>query len=132
MAASDDNIRQLRRMIAEPTQDTYTDTDLAAYIEAYPLMDADGYDPDEDEWTAVYDLHAAASVLWTEKASCSASSYDTSSDFSRQYKSQVMPQMLKMARFHAARRAVAGVVPVIRPREVITDVWIGNLPEVDL
>ena len=131
MAASDDNIRQLRRMIAEPTEDTYTDTDLRAYIEAYPLMDADGYDPDEDEWTPFYDLHMAASVLWTEKASCSASSYDTSTDFSRQYKSQVMPQMLKMARFHASRRAVAGVVPVIRPREVLTDVWIGNLAEVD-
>lgn len=129
MAASADNIRQLRRMVAEPTEDTYTDTDLTAYIERYPLMDTAGNDPDETDWTATYDLHAAASDLWTEKASCAASSYDTSTDFSRQYKSQAHAQMLKMARHHLSRRAIVGMLPEVRPRPMTLDVYIGNQAE---
>ncbi len=42
MAASAEQIARLRRMVAEPTTATYTDDDLAAYIAAHPLMDANG------------------------------------------------------------------------------------------
>lgn len=130
MAASADNIRQLRRMVAEPTEDTYTDTDLTAYIERYPLMDADGNDPDETDWVATYDLNSCASEIWTEKAACPSSKYDTADgNGMKQYRSQVMANYLRMARFYGARRAIKGMLPEVRPRPITLDVYIGNQAE---
>lgn len=130
MAASADNIRQLRRMVAEPTEDTYTDTDLTAYIERYPLMDTAGNDPDETDWTATYDLNACASEIFTEKAACPSSKYDTADgNGMKQYRSQVTTNYLRMARFYGARRAIKGMLPEVRPRPITLDVYIGNQAE---
>jgi hypothetical protein len=130
MTASADNIRQLRRMVAEPTEDTYTDTDLTACIERYPLMDTAGNDPDETDWTATYDLNSAASEIFTEKAACPSSKYDTADgNGMKQYRSQVTTNYLRMARFYGARRAIKGMLPEVRPRPITLDVYIGNQAE---
>lgn len=78
MAATATMRVQLRRMIQEPTTRTYSDDDLDTIIEQYPLHDLDGSSPwteDTDgativnpDWTATYDLHAAAAEIWLQKA----------------------------------------------------------------
>lgn len=65
-------------MVQEPTTRHYSDDDLDTIIEQYPLHDLDGNSPwteDTDgtltvntDWTATYDLHAAAAEIWLKKA----------------------------------------------------------------
>lgn len=78
MAATAAMRTQLRRMTQEPTTRHYSDADLDTIIEQYPLHDLDGNSPwteDTDgativnpDWTATYDLHAAAAEIWLQKA----------------------------------------------------------------
>ena len=70
MSASDEDIARLRRMTNEPTQSPYSDALMAAYLEAWPLTDSNGLNPDTggSSWTEAYDLHAAAADIWEEKA----------------------------------------------------------------
>lgn len=112
MAATEAQVRVFRRMIAEPTAVTYTDDDLVEIIEKHKLTDVAGYDPllddgtDNEEWTPTYDLHAAASEIWAEKAASEAGRMDfkvEGGDFSA---SQVHEHAMKMSRYHASRRAV--------------------------
>ena len=68
MTATAGMIAELRRLTAEPTTAVYTDDALKAKIEAYPLMDANHNEPDAVSWLPTYDLAAAASDVWMEKA----------------------------------------------------------------
>jgi hypothetical protein len=130
MAATAAMITQLRRMIAEPLDNqhlTYLDTDLSSYIETYPTLDADGNEPDDTDWVATYDLHAAAAAIWEEKATGKADYFDFSADGNTSSRSQVFAQYMKMARFHNARRQPGTIKVVVTPRPVVE--WIGNLAE---
>lgn len=131
MAASADMVKRLRRMIAEPTIATYSDTELAIYIESYPLHDSEGNASDHDDWTARYDLNAAASELWTEKASGVAQDYTFIADGSVLTRSQVYEQYMKQSRFYASRKAIGSVKVYVEPKPVTLEDWIGNLPEED-
>lgn len=129
MAATTAEIAKLRRMIAEPTTDTYIDNDLATAIESYPVPDVDGLDPDDTSWTATYDLHAAASELWAEKGSAVAADFTFSADGGSYSRDQVYTQYMKQARFHASRRQASTTTVHAVAGGVDTSVWIGNLPE---
>ena len=83
MAASISDVLKLRRMIAEPTSTTYSDDDLEDIIEGHSVLDSDGYDPEEDDWTATYDLNAAAAEIWEEKATAYIGLYDFNADGGR-------------------------------------------------
>lgn len=78
MAATEDQIAELRRMVNEPDEGTYTDETLTVYIERYPLVDAAGNEPDDDGWTATYNLYAAAADILMEKAAKAAEKFDFS------------------------------------------------------
>ena len=81
MSATEAQIARLRRMINEPdAEGTYDDDALTVYIEQYPLVDAAGLEPDDDDWTATYDLFAAAADLLYEKAATVAEHTDYSAD----------------------------------------------------
>ena len=121
---------QFRRMIAEPTTDTYTDVDLDLYVQNYPTLDADGNAPDEVAWVASYDLHAAAAAIWEEKAALKAEYFDFSADGATSSRSQVYAQCMKMARYHNARRQPGTIQVVVWPKPAGVE-WIGNLAEVD-
>lgn len=109
MAATDAMIARLRRMIAEPGVETYLSADLAEVIERYPLLDSEGYSSDNADWTATYDLNAAASELWTEKAAALAAEFDFNADGASYSRSQQMAQANRMSRYYGARRAVSTV-----------------------
>jgi len=76
MSATTAQRDRLRRMINEPTTDTYSNDDLDEYIEAYAMTDAELNATDSAEWTPTYDLNAAAADIWLEKAAELQPSFD--------------------------------------------------------
>lgn len=125
-------LARLRRMVNEPDDtNDYDDAALTAIVEGYPVSDADGNDPDDNDWTDTYDLHRAAADIWEEKASVVAADFDFSADGGRYDRSQVYQQYTNLAHYHAARARVRSGRMVSSPTETPRQVWIGNLPEVD-
>lgn len=130
MPATDAMVARLRRMIDEPTDTTYLDGDLAEYIEANPLLDALGTDPQEvdfttipptiserTDWIPTYDLHAAAAEIWSEKAATIAEGFDFSADGGSYSRSQKYEQYMAKAKHHSARRSAKSVKMYVEPRK---------------
>lgn len=122
MGATAAQVLQVRRMTDERTEASYTDEALEAIIEAHPLMDPRGEVPgtwDEStepptwevnaNWIETYDLHAAAAMVWEEKAAALAGEYDLTAEGVVIHNSQKYDHAMDMARFHRSRRAVAVV-----------------------
>jgi len=146
MAATDAQVAQVRRMVNEPSETTYTDEDIAGYIESYPLLDERGEVPytwdastspptqDENEdWIPTYDLHAAAGDIWEEKAAVVAVDFNFSADGGRYDRSQVYEQYMKQARHHRSRRTPKTHSGVMYPKPesggIEADHWVINMPE---
>ena len=133
-------IATMRRMVAEPATTTYTDALLIDAIMRYPHMDEYGELPTDDDgvenadWTATYDLNAAAADIWQEKAAAISSKFDFSADGGNFSMSQQFEQYMKQARYYRSRRMPSSAMLVKHPREWITETdetWIGNLAESD-
>lgn len=131
-------ISQLRRMVAEPSVEPYTDEILTGYIERYPHMDSFGENPTDvwgeanSNWTPSFDLSAAAADIWQEKAGTVAGKFDFSADGGNYSQSQQYEQYMKQCRYFRARRLPSTVRLVKSPEETQNDEsWIGNLPEGD-
>lgn len=118
MTATTAQILQVRRMTAELTDANYADVIIQGYIEAYPLMDENGEAPRvqstitpgalmaNPDWTATYDLHAAAADIWNEKAAVLAQDFDFEADGGNYIRSQPYEQAMKQARYHGSRRSI--------------------------
>src|SRR5687768_10463524 len=102
MATSVLDIRRLRRMVNEQTQETYSDDELASYLEAWPLVDSDGLTTGDNGWTEAYDLHAAAADIWEEKAAAVQSKHDFSADNASFSASQMYTNAMNQAKHHRA------------------------------
>lgn len=127
-------IDQLRRMVAEPTQDTYTDGLLSAFLARYPLPDASGYAPTHPAWAGAWDANQAAAAVWEEKAATLAGNYDFAADGGRYQRSQAHAQALQMARMYRGRRSTSALVLKVQPRPKDAPglmEWLGNAPEDD-
>jgi hypothetical protein len=110
-------IAQVRRMTAEPTAVTYSDANIIAFIENFPLVDENGETPRipsmltpgemmvNPDWMATYDLNAAAAAIWMDKAAILAQDYDYSADGANLSRSQAFEQAMKMMRFYQSRRS---------------------------
>ena len=116
MAASVTEVVKLRRMIADSTSTTYSDDDLEDIIESCPVLDSEGLDPEDDSWTATYDLNAAAAQIWEEKAAAYIGSYDFSADGGSFNRSQMYEQAMKMARHYHSRKRVKTITTRPEPR----------------
>lgn len=112
MAATEAQVARLRRLCAEPDACTYDDAALAGYVEAYPLQDSLGRLPDDHEWTATYDLYAAAADICDEKAAAVAAQYDFSADGGTYTRSQEWQHWRSMAQRYRARRAAKAITLV--------------------
>jgi hypothetical protein len=145
MAATAAQIAQVRRMVGEPSETTYTDADIQEYIETYPLLDERGEEPytwdsstqpptqDENEdWIDTYDLAAAAADIWDEKAAVVVQDYDFSADGGSFKRSQVAEQYSGRARYYRSRRAPRTRTMFMSPDPGGSQQeWIGNLAEED-
>ena len=131
-------ISEVRRKTNEPTTAVYIDALITSIIEKYPHLDEWGESPFDDdgvanpEWTATYDLNAAAGDVWEEKASTVASKFDFNADGGSYTQSQQYEQYMKQCRYFRSRRLPSTSAQVKYPREWQNDEsWIGNLPEGD-
>lgn len=110
MAATAAMISQVRQQANEPAESSlYSDETIRTLIERYPLIDSEGYDPDDDDWTATYDTSAATADLWQIKAGALADVVDMSADGISASLSQRYGQHVSQARFWRSRSAVRGV-----------------------
>jgi len=136
MAATAADIARVRRMVAEPTSATYTDTIVSDAILRYPVPDSFGVRPvDEDgvansAWVATYDLHAAAADVWTEKGAAAATGYDFSADGADYKRSQLGTMALRMASYYRSRRYAGSVALKADINSPQAQDWIGNLAEI--
>jgi hypothetical protein len=131
-------LSQLRRMVGEPLSTTYTDAILTTYIERYPHIDQygeqplDAYGEANADWTATYDLAAAAADVWEEKAALVVGKFDFSANGGSYNQSQQYDQYMKQCRYYRSRRMPSTINTVKHPQETAFDEsWIGNLPEPD-
>ena len=125
-------IARLRRLVAEPTTDTYTDNDLSAALELWPLPDVDGLEMDSVVWAGAWDINQAAADIWDEKAAMVASDFDFAADGGDYKRSQVYAQMTARARAFRAKRQTGSLILQAYPKPlgaVRVDSWIGNLSE---
>ncbi len=106
MGASADDVARLRRMTNEPTETTYTDELMAAYLEAWPLTDSNGLNPDTggSSWVEAYDLHAAAADIWEEKAATFQEKHDFQADGASYSANQMYENAMKQANDHRAKQ----------------------------
>jgi hypothetical protein len=144
MSVSASQIAQLRRMVAEPTTTTYSDAALSLYIAKYPTVDERGQPPYEwdtatrpptqevnDDWIETYDLAAAASDVWGEKAGTLAQDFDTNADGASLSRSQAYTQAAQQARYWFSRRRPGTVTLHVWPEKETNETWIINAPKVD-
>ncbi len=123
MTVSADNLADLRRLINEPTTTTYSDAILTRLLEQYPTVDDTGKETGEDGWVAGYDLNAAASDIWAEKASLVQMYYDFQADGARYSQSQLYEMAMDKSRYHAARRKVSSKSTFKKPTEDTDSLW---------
>ena len=122
---------RLRRMVDEPTEDTWDDAAINEYIETYPLIDVLGTDPQEvdysttpptisekDEWIPTYDLHAAAADIWEEKAATIADEFNFSADGGSFSRSKKYDQYMGKSRYHSGKRSAKSIELLVTPRVV--------------
>lgn len=103
MTITESDIRRLRSMINEPTDETWTDYDLATLIEATACIDKYGKEPDDYGWKPTYNLYQAASELWLEKAAKVSDEFDFSADGGSFQRSQKQAMALKQAGYFESR-----------------------------
>lgn len=122
----------VRRRTGEVETSTYTLSDIQEYIARYPLVDSEGREPTNDEWSGDWDLNQAVADIWEEKANKFVLDFDFSADGGDYSRSQVHTQMLAMARLYRSRRSTKAVRVTVRPmpdRRWDRERWVGNLPE---
>lgn len=148
MAASASMVAQLRGMINEPVETVeYTDTDLAALIERYPLIDQRGEAPytwltsgtaaptqvANDVWIQSYDLSLVAAEIWDRKAGALAANYDFRVEGRGFTRSQAYTHASARARYFRSRRSPRTITA--RPEPPIGEdalSWIANAAEEDI
>lgn len=125
-------IARLRRLVAEPTDDTYTDNDFSAALQLWPLPDADGLEPDATTWAGAWDINQAAADIWEEKAAMVAGDFDFAADGGDYKRSQAYAQMTTRARSFRAKRQTGTLVLIAEPKPegaIRLEGWLGNLAE---
>ena len=103
MTVTQTDVKRIRRMIAEPTSITYTDSDLIALIEEKQSVDINGLYPDDSNWTPTYDLFLVASEIWLEKASIVSDEFDFHADGGTFQREQKHKMALEQASYYASR-----------------------------
>ncbi len=145
MTATAAMIAKVRLMVNEPDDTNgYTDALLTTDIETYPLIDERGEVPftwdtstspptqdANEDWIVTYDLHAAAALVWEEKAGAKAHLYTFRADGGNYNRTDVHKMFMENARYHLSRRSPNNITAFVwpAPKAATTAVWVGNLAE---
>ena len=98
-------LEQLKLITAWETEPALSEDDLNSALAGAALQDAAGLAPLHEEWTATYDLNAAASAAWLIKAARAAASVDEPT--AGMVTSRVFDNCRAMAKMYRGRRAVS-------------------------
>lgn len=110
MSASAEQVARVKRLcFIEDGDPTYTDAVVAEYIERHPLMDEDGYEPDDVLWTPTYDTYFAAADICEEKATAFAGNFDFSADGGSYTRSQEFEHWSRLSSRYRSRRAITSL-----------------------
>lgn len=126
MAATAEQIAQLRRMTAEPDVTTYSDAAVAAYIENHPVRDTYHREVTDSAWLPTYDLAGAASDIWSEKAAALAADYRVSTDGATLERNQPYEHAVERAQFWQSRSAIVDLEMVSEPHALKWSLWPFN------
>ena len=129
MAATAAMAERLRRMVDEPTEDTYDNDLIDDYIEKFPLLDVLGTNPGDidfsttpptiseaDEWIPTYDLNAAAAEIWEEKAAAISDEFDFNADGGSFSRSKKYDQYMANSRRYSSKRSAKTIKQWPEPR----------------
>ena len=100
----------LRRMIAEPDQTLYADSELIELIHAHGVTDTKGRQPDNVYWVPTYDLNRVAGDIWAEKASSYVIEHDFRADGGDFTRSQKYQHALRQAQYYSSRSRAKSVI----------------------
>ena len=114
------DVLKVRGWVDEPTDATYDDDAIKAFVVEYAYTDKLGTEPqyistpatstsppvfsDTGSWIPTFDLHTTAAQIWEEKAAVVSKDYKFSADGGNYDRQQVYDQFIKNARHHQARR----------------------------
>lgn len=129
MGATAADIARLRSMTNEPAgQTTFSDAELQAVIERYPLPDPLGIEPYyidasttpptqtlRTSWIPTWDIDAAAADVWEMKAGKVAEDFDSNADGANLSRSQRFDHYTKMASRYRSRRSVRTIKSIAAP-----------------
>lgn len=118
MSAIPEQIAQLRRMVGEPTEATYTDFALSQYIAARSVRDLRGVSPESDAWIPTYDLNATAADIWDEKAASVADCISFSADGASYSVAERIANYNRMASKYRSRARIGSARMVSTTREL--------------
>ena len=110
MAATAAQITRVRAL-AGVTASDFDDAAVTLAIELYQKIDSAGLDPDDEDYTATYDLYRAAADIVDQRAALVVDQYDQNSDGATLARSQKFTQLTRLASRLRARGA-----PVIARR----------------
>lgn len=102
MGANAAQIARLRRMVDDSDSD-YTSSELADYLERYPVVDQSGYESDDDDWTDTYNVYLAAADICDEKAAAVTDDVDFMADGAQFGLGQKQRAWLRMAERYRGR-----------------------------
>jgi hypothetical protein len=138
-------IAEVRRLVAEPTVTTYSDALITTIIEKYPMIDELGSKPYywnyvagvqtkvvNTNWIETYDLNAACSQIWREKAAAVVMHFDFNADGADYKQSQEYIQADAMARLFQSKSTIKTITQIAGTDADDPFSWIGNLPEPEL
>jgi hypothetical protein len=122
MAATAEQVAQLRLAAFDPSPGQFTDEQLTQAIERYPLSDAFGREPYlwdtsttpytrvlNPDWIPVYDMQAACALVWEWKAAALADKIRFSADGASYDLQLQYEQAKKEARYHRSRRRASSM-----------------------
>lgn len=115
------DLNRLRKMCNLVGDTSWTDSELSTILARYPLPDANGVAPNEQDWIETYDYNAAASEIWFMIAASLQDEFDFDADGGSYKRSQKFENAMKMAKFYAGKRAIVSkkvvTVPVMKEKE---------------
>ena len=96
---------QLKLLTDWGSEPALTEDDLNSVLGKAAVKDAEGFAPQDEEWSETYDLNTAASAAWLIKAARAAATVDEPT--AGVVTSRIFENCRAMARIYAAKRSTS-------------------------
>ena len=97
-------LEKLKLITAWETEPALTEDEVEDLLESAGIADADGFGPNDEEWTPTYDLNKAAADAWLIKAARAAATFEVDPPESGIVTSKVFDNCRRMASIYIGKR----------------------------